>query len=181
MRQIFSLAVAGGLLAGVAIPVASQPAPAPACSLSVGQSGWNDPAPLAALAAGSAENRPVLPPVRAMNIALKPTPDMRFLLPPGQPGTPASYAGIVYFTAPVRGTYRFLSSEDPWYDVIGVTGAPGAPGAGGMASPVARSHDRDCTPVTRKMIDYTLEPGEYALQIARTSTPEVVLLLLPLP
>ena len=172
----FTVCATGLLSAAIAVgqPAANRPAAAPPlpCEVTVDQAGWNDPAPLTALAADRADNPPMLRLGRAATIVLQPTPEMRYLLPPGQDGKADSFAGLVHFAVATAGDYRFLSSEDPWYDVIG---------GGSMLLPIARSHERDCIGAVRKMIDYKLSPGHYVLQISRTSTASLPLLLVKLP
>ena len=164
----------GGLLGTVllaAVPGMAQPAPAQPCAVTVEGSGWNSPVALGSLAA-ERDGGPVLEIGQTARITLHPTAEVRYPQPPGQAGKDGSFGGMVRFRVTAGGSYRFISSEDPWYDVVG---------SGGIIAPVARSHDRQCTPQTRKMIDYVLGPGDYLLEIARTSTADVVLLLTGLP
>ncbi|HZU64996.1 MAG TPA: hypothetical protein VFF98_15025 [Novosphingobium sp.] len=151
---------------------ADMPAP-PACPAPVAPAGayapWAQPAPLAA--GQAADGAPLLKPGSAARLSLAPTPQVRYALRPEKPGGSVSYGGLVALEVASAGTYRIALGSAAWLDVIG---------KGGALPSIAHGHGPDCTGI-RKLVDFTLEPGRYLLQISANGTPALTVMALALP
>lgn len=134
----------------MAAPATAQMAPAPVCT-----------APVAPPAAFASWVRPVsladggtLAIGQATTLSLGTAPV--FAVPPGHAPAAGSFGGTLRFTVAVAGTYRIGLGSGVWIDVI----RDGKP----IAS-VAHDHGPACSPV-RKIVDFALTPGSYALQLS---------------
>ncbi|MEZ5734231.1 MAG: hypothetical protein R3E09_00270 [Novosphingobium sp.] len=129
--------------------------------------GWAEPSPLKAASdeQGLAQSNVV--PGRAVELTLVPTPEVRYLIRPEQPGGSVSYGGLVRFVVDEAATYRVALETAAWIDVVR---------DGVAAASVAHGHGPDCSGI-RKMVDFALEPGSYVLQIAANGVPSVRVLV----
>ncbi len=174
-KSLTLLAVAfGGVPAalpaqGMAEPEAACPAtPAP---LPPELAGWAAPAPLAAATSADATAAATVTPGRAVELALKPTPQITYAKRPEQPGGSVSHGGMVALDVARAGVYRVAISTGAWLDVV----------LGGAAlQSVNHGRGPACSGV-RKMVDFRLEPGRYIVQIAANGTPSIRLLVAALP
>jgi hypothetical protein len=165
-------------LAGLALiaPTASALAEEPDCSagapaLPAELAGWasRDAATAAADPAGAAASP--LQIGRAADAALKPSDDVRFAAPPGKAGEGESYAGLLAFTVETPGSYRVALGAGAWIDVVR---------DGGALVSTAHGHGPACSGI-RKMVDFTLTPGTYLLQIAASPKPSIAVMVVKLP
>jgi hypothetical protein len=128
-------------------------------------------APVPLNAGKKADRLAVLTIGQAIDGALVPTPDIKYPLRPEKPGGSVSYGGLFGFTIEQSGTYRVALGAGAWIDVVK---------DGRAIESSAHGHGPDCSAV-RKMVDFTLEPGSYILQIAANGQATLPLLVTRLP
>lgn len=168
------------LALSVAAPAAAQMAPAEAAAcpatpaaLPPELAGWPDRTPLTAATKAS---RPTLAPAqlalgKAVDLALRPTPEVAYPLRPAKPGGTVSHGGLAGFAVTEAGTYRVALGAGAWIDVVR---------GGKAAESTAHGHGPACSGV-RKMVDFALTPGRYILQIAGNGTPTIPVMVTRLP
>ncbi|WP_395397564.1 hypothetical protein WBP07_23760 [Novosphingobium sp. BL-8A] len=143
--------------------------PATPAALPAELAGWN---PRTALSAGAdARSAARLEPGRAVDGGLRATPQVRFALRPEKPGGSVSFGGIYAFSVKAAGKYRVALGSAAWIDVVK---------DGAAVTSIAHGHGPDCSGI-RKMVDFTLEPGEYLLQISANPEAKLPLLVTRLP
>lgn len=147
------------------VMLASSPAGAQVCSA---------PAPLPAELAAFARPVPVpsgggLVVGKAASLAL--VPDARFLIPPAHAPSPGSYGGRAFLDVVAAGTYRVALGEGAWIDVVR---------NGKAISSIAHNHGPACSPV-RKVVDFTLSPGRYVVQLSGAKQSYLTVLVARLP
>lgn len=150
-----------GLLLAIAAPVGAQTAepPCAATVLPPEFAGWAKP-----VAAKSGDAVAI---DRGAVLALLPSGDVTFAVASAKPPVAGTFSGTVSFEVKTAGTYRVALSGPVWIDVIG----------GGKALDSARhGHGPACSPV-RKMVDFVLTPGRYALQLSGAKTASVTVLV----
>lgn len=176
MRQRFIalLFMGSALVSSALLPSAvahAQPAAQPTCAIKASppadMASWAAPQKMEAAGDSKAAARRALAAGQAVTLALLPTPKVAYPLRPNKPGGSVSYGGIVRFRVDQPGTWRVALGSGAWIDVIkdGVARAS-----------TAHGHGPDCTGI-RKMVDFTLEAGDYLLQVAANGDPDVTLLV----
>lgn len=108
---------------------------------------------------------------QAVDAQLRPTPEVRYVLRPEKPGGSVSFGGLYIFTVKQPGRYRIALGSAAWIDVV----------RDGQAL-VSMAHGRgpDCTRI-RKVVDFSLVPGRYVLQISANGSATMPLLAARLP
>lgn len=150
MRTIWILA---GALALVA-PAAAQDAGAgEGCDA---YAGWSAPAALNASPAAYD-----IPVARLMlgepaRVALRPVEETQFLVQPERFPDPDVQAGLLGFTAPLEGTYRVSLGMGAWVDLVN---------GDELVASAAFGHGPGCDGVA-KVVEFALQPGDYAIQIS---------------
>lgn len=154
-------------LVGLALPAAAMAQTAPAaCAAPVMAEGvlapWNRPATLAGtqLIIG-----------QAARLALLPTPEVGYAVPPEKLGEDLSFGGVFTVTITAPGTYRVALGARGWIDVVS---------DGSTIASSAHGHGPECTGI-RKMVDFALVPGTYTIQIAGNPEPGTTMLVARLP
>ncbi|HUD92864.1 hypothetical protein [Sphingobium sp.] len=132
---------------------------------------WRQATPLQAVGTRKALATATLKPGQAVAMALLPTPKVAYPLRPEKPGGSVSFGGLAHFTVDEAGTWRVALSTPAWVDVVK---------DGKASTSIAHGHGPDCSGI-RKMVDYTLEPGDYVLQVAANGSDKMTLLVTPLP
>lgn len=134
--------------------------------------GWAASAPLAAATSvDTAAAAATVTPGKAVELALKPTPQITYAKRPEQPGGSVSHGGMVALDVARAGVYRVAISTGAWLDVV----------SGGEAlQSINHGRGPACSGV-RKMVDFRLEAGRYIVQIAANGTPSIRLLVAALP
>lgn len=101
------------------------------------------------------------------DVALLPTPEVRYPLQPSHPGGSVSHGGLLTFAVAEPGTYRVAIGSAAWLDAI----------QNGQSVP-SSAHGRapDCSGL-RKMVDFPLKPGSVTLQIAGNGEPTIAVLV----
>lgn len=151
----------------------SQMADAPACPAPVAPTGelapWTSPVPLTAGADGA--HAAPLRAGQAAQVALLPTPQVSYPLQPEKPGGSVSHGGLLALDVAQAGTYHIALSTGAWLDVVGADGAQRS---------TAHGHGPECSGI-RKMVDFALKPGHYAIQISANGPAEIRVLAARLP
>ena len=89
------------------------------------------------------------------DLALSPTPKVIFATAPNKAPAPTTNSGMASFTVATAGTYRVALGTSAWINVAK---------DGAFLKSAAHTHKLSCTGI-RKMVDFTLAPGAYVLQI----------------
>lgn len=171
--KIWKAQLATCLMASLSTPTFAQMPATPACAAPVASTGdyaaWNQPK---ALIAGREAAAPAMLTLGgAAQVALSATPDVHYAHRPEKPGGSVSYGGLLALDIAKAGTYRIALGSAAWLDVVGKDGP--------LLS-IAHGHGPDCTGI-RKMVDFTLEPGRYLVQISANGAPSVIVLAIPVP
>ena len=132
--------------------------------------GWASPAAVKAAGTDKGLAKAALTAGKAATVTLLPTPRVAYALRPEKPGGSVSYGGLLRFTVAQAGSWRVALSSGAWVDVV----------KDGTASvSTAHGHGPDCTGV-RKMVDHSLTPGVYTLQIAANGAETMTVMVTPL-
>lgn len=150
-----------GLLLAIAAPVGAQTVEAPCTApmLPPELSGWAKP--VAAKSGGTVAIG------QGSVLALAPSDAVTFAVAPAKLPAAGTFSGTVSFAVKAAGTYRVALSGPVWVDVIG--------GGKALVS-VTHGHGPACSPV-KKMVDFALTPGRYALQLTGAKTANVTVLV----
>ncbi|EZP74432.1 hypothetical protein BV96_00522 [Sphingomonas paucimobilis] len=148
-----------------------QPQCAAGAELPAPLASWRSPTPLRAAADTKAAARTTLTPGQAVTLTLRQTPKVSYAVRPAKPGGGVSYGGLASFTVAQSGTWRVALGSGAWVDVV-IDGK--------AAESVAHGHGPNCSGI-RKMVDYSLHPGRYTLQIAANGEERLTLLVTPSP
>ncbi len=137
--------------------VAAQQAAAPPCpaTLAAEFAGWSKPA---SVAPGG-----VLPVGSVGRLALKPSAGVSFEVTPTKAPAADTFSGVVRFDVAKAGTYRVALGGAAWIDVVQ---------SGTVLTSTAHAHGPVCSPV-KKMVDFALPAGRYALQLSGAKTAEL--------
>lgn len=128
---------------------------------------WNAPVAMQAAASDAQTSGSVLPIGKAARLTLKKTSDVRYPHRPGKPGDAASFGGLLRIDVKAAGTYRVALGSAGWIDLVR---------AGKPVASAAHAHGPACTGI-RKMVDFSLTPGRYTLQIAAGDTEQTAVLV----
>lgn len=116
-------------------------------------------------------------PGKAIEGGLRPTSEMRYAQRPEKPGGSVSFGGLYTFSVADAGSYRVALGAAAWVDVVK---AGAKAGNGAVMTSTAHGHGPDCSGI-RKMVDFTLQPGTYLLQISGNAMDRLPLLVTRLP
>ncbi|USI73985.1 homogentisate 1,2-dioxygenase [Sphingomonas morindae] len=145
--------------------------PAAACPPPPGFAAWTKPMPMVAADHLATAPLPELDLGRAAVLALAPSEKLRYAAKPGKAGGAPSYGGLIAFTAPRAGRYRIALGAPAWLDVVR---------RGRVLRSTAHAHGPACGTV-RKLVDFTLAPGRYTLQLAAAPAPTLTLMVVRQP
>ncbi len=140
-------------------------------SLPAAFSGWAEKTELAAAARAKDIGKSKLVIRHAATVTLHRTPDVSYIARPAKPGGSDSYGGLLAFDIQKAGTYQIGLSSGAWIDVVKNKTAVISTGHG---------HGPDCSSI-RKVVDFPLEAGRYALQISANADPAVAVMIWPQP
>lgn len=137
--------------------VAAQQAAAPSCPATVAAefAGWSKPA---SVASGG-----VLPIGSVGRLALKPSTGVSFEVTPAKASAADTFSGVVRFDVAKAGKYRVALGGAAWIDVVQ---------SGKVLTSTAHAHGPVCSPI-KKMVDFVLPAGRYALQLSGAKTAEL--------
>lgn len=151
-------------LASAAAPQAS-PAPAPVCtSPAPPPPGFGAMARRTPLATGA-----TLVPASAVGVTLSPATGVAYPVAPARPSKPGRYGSALPVAITCAGTYRIALGDAAWIDLVR---------DGKVVASVAHDHGPACSSV-RKIVDFTLTPGRYTLQISDSAQRVVAVLIVP--
>lgn len=166
----FGLAALGGPRLG-----AQEMASPPVCATPALPTGelapWTSPVRLTAAGSEGRTSRARLAVGQAATLALLPTPDVRYPHRPEKPGGSVSYGGLARVDVAEAGVYRVALSSAAWVDLVR---------GGTAATSVKHGRGPGCTGI-RKMVDYSLQPGRYTLQVSANGEQAVTVLVARLP
>jgi hypothetical protein len=165
-------AVCAAPMAAQAQAQSKPPAPTAACaamdaSLPADLEGWSAKTPLAAAAKASGLGKATLTAGKGYEATLPMTPDVTFVTQPEKPGGTVSHGGLFGLNIDKAGTYVIAISSGAWLDVL----KDGKP----LLS-TAHARGPECSTL-RKMVDFSLEPGRYVLQVSANADPTLRLML----
>jgi hypothetical protein len=116
---------------------------------------WASPTPLAAATKPADLAKAVVTIGSRTDLALAPTPKVSFATAPNKAPAETTSSGMASFTVAAAGTYRIALGTSAWINVAK---------DGAFQKSVAHTHQFGCAGI-RKMVDFTLTPGAYVLQI----------------
>ena len=161
MRSLLLLALA--FPAGLA--AAQTPPPVPTCgavdaALPANFAAWRSPAPAAGL----------LHPGTAVQIDLRPIAELQAAVPPHQARDGgATTGGRLELEIATAGSYEVLVDHSAWIDLVQ---------GGATLRSTARAQALPCTTV-HKIVDFSLSPGRYVIQLSGTTAASARLLVVP--
>jgi hypothetical protein len=159
-------------LLSVAPVVQAQEAAGPACAapsdanLSAAWSAWTSPE--AVQAATDAAKSPDVMPGHAYALSLSPVTQVVYPVAADKPPMAGTFGGLLSLKITAAGTYSVALNDKAWIDIVK---------DGTFVRSVAHDHGPACTTV-RKAVDFTLEPGLYAIQIASAPTADLKLAII---
>lgn len=179
LLTLLALAVALGVPAP---PAAQTPAPMPSmtaapaadscpggpATLPSEMAGWAARAALAAARSPAGLAPATLAVGRGVDATLHPADSVAYAATPGKPAGPGGQAGLLALSVAAPGTYAVGLSSPAWIDVVDASGAPVASTAHGRGPP--------CSGM-RKVVDFTLAPGRYVVQLTTGGDPVVGVLV----
>ncbi|MDB5681844.1 MAG: homogentisate 1,2-dioxygenase [Sphingomonas bacterium] len=151
------------MLQAAPAPVAT-PAAAPVCTATV--------APPTGLEAWSTVSAITMGPIavgQGTGLMLQPVDKVAFALAPGRPAKSGSFGGVYQFNIATAGTYRIALQAGAWIDVVR---------DGKSLESIAHTEGPACSGI-RKIVDFTLAPGRYALQLSGAKEAPMRLLIVP--
>jgi len=172
VKMVSAIIAATMLAAHPALAQQAQPdCPADAAPLPAELSDWANRTTLAAAADAAGLAGATLAIGKPVDLTLLPTPNVRYAVRPENPGGSVSNGGLVGFAVERAGTYRIALGSAAWIDVIR---------DGAAVTSVAHGRGPACSGI-RKMVDFALQPGSYALQIAGNGSPSLAVMIARLP
>ncbi len=137
---------------------------APACTATVpppaGLEAWSGAVRI------PSETVPVGSPI---GVSLKPSDQVKFVLAPERAPAAGTNSAVVHFSITVAGTYRIALSGGAWIDVVR---------GGKSLTSVAHTEGLACSGI-RKIVDFTLAPGRYVLQLSGAKDAPMRVLIAP--
>jgi len=170
-----TLAIMGALVLASANGASAQMA-APVCTqgkavLPPELAAWSSAIPKKAARDAKTIAAAELTPGQAVTAALVQTVDLHYVVRPEKPAGSVSYGGLFRFGVKEAGTYRVALGSGAWIDVL--------MGKTALVS-IAHGHGPECSDI-RKMVDFSLKPGRYVLQIAANGSDSLPLLVTRVP
>lgn len=143
------------LTIALASPVLAQDAK-PACpALPPELAAWASPTPLVAATNPADLAKTIVTIGARTDLTLAPSPKVSFATAPNKAPGETTSNGMASFTVAAAGTYRIALGTSAWINVAK---------DGVFQKSVAHTHQFGCAGI-RKMVDFTLTPGAYVLQI----------------
>jgi hypothetical protein len=133
--------------------------------------GWTNKAGVVSATSAARAGRAMLTPGAAAQVSLHSVGEVAYPSPPGKPGAPDAYGGLVQFRVERAGTWRVALSSSAWIDVIS---------GDQVEVSVAHAHGPACSTI-RKTVDFSLKPGLYTLELSAGAEPEVRVLVGQVP
>ncbi len=111
-----------------------------------------------------------LTPGRAVTATLHPIEAVAYVVKPKKPGGAGSYGGLFSINVAQPGAYSVVMGSLAWVDVLDRG-----------KSVLSAGHAHPPCSTARKVVDFSLPPGRYVLQIAGSSEPRMALLVAKRP
>lgn len=140
------------------------PAPASVCTATV--------APPAGLEAWNTISAITMGPIaigQGTGLMLVAADKVAFAPAPGRAPKPGTLGGVYSFNVATAGTYRIALDAGAWIDIVG---------HGKLVEPVAHTEGQPCSGI-RKIVDFTLAPGRYVLQLSGAKEAATRVLIVP--
>jgi hypothetical protein len=179
--MIRMIAILAAVTACAMLPAAAQDMPGMAmpaanCSsmdtaLPPALAGWAMPGALASASAASSLDTARIAIGHAVIVTLHPTREVAYVTQPEKPGGSVAHGGMLAVNVDEAGTYKVSLGSGAWIDML-KDGAAQRSGAHG--------HGPACSTI-RKMVDFTLTPGRYVLQISANADPAVPVMVSRVP
>ena len=143
----------------------------PACAttdnaLPAEMAGWSTKSDIASATDAKGLPKAQLAPGRAVTASLHHTRDVAYVTQPEKPGGTVAYGGLLELVVKDAGTYRIGLGSGAWIDVL--------QRAKSIQS-TAHGHGPACSTI-RKIVDFPLQPGRYAIQISANADPTVAIM-----
>lgn len=152
------------ILLALLLQAAPAPAPAPVCTTTT-----PPPAGFEAWGAISAITKGPIAIGQGTGLMLDPSDKVAFALTPDRAPKPGSFAGVYQFNVATAGTYRIALAAGAWIDVVR---------DGKSLASVAHMEGPACSGI-RKIVDFTLTPGAYTLQLSSATKAPMRVLIVP--
>ncbi|MEO5493560.1 MAG: hypothetical protein ABIR08_05995 [Sphingomonas sp.] len=139
-------------------------APSPVCTATV--------APPAGLEAWSTVLAITKGPIaigKGTGVRLQPVEKVVFTATPGRTSKSGSFGGVYQFNVATAGTYRIALEAAAWIDVVF---------DGKSLESIAHAEGPACSGI-RKIVDFTLSPGRYSLQLSGAKDSPMRVLIVP--
>lgn len=138
------------------------PAAAPVCTATIAP-----PAGLEAWSGAPGMTADVIAPGKNIALTLQPVEGVTFPLVPARPPAPGTFGGVYHVTIATAGTYRVALQKGAWIDLVR-DGKPSASSGHMEGAP--------CSGI-RKIVDFALQPGTYAVQLSGAKTSDMRILI----
>ena len=151
-------------LLAVMFQAAATPAPAPVCTAPT--------APPAGLEAWRTISAITMGPIaigKGTGLRLQPVEAVAFAPAPDRAPKPGSFGGVYQFNVATAGTYHIALQAGAWIDVVH---------DGKALESVAHTEGPACSGI-RKIVDFTLSPGRYTLQLSGAKEAQMRMLIAP--
>ncbi|MEG3150030.1 homogentisate 1,2-dioxygenase [Sphingomonas sp. ZT3P38] len=161
--------IALAMIGAIPSNAAAQEATCPVLPLEL--AGWASPSPVVAATTAADLPRAIVTIGRRADLALSPSAKIVFAVAPGKAPAATTNSGMAGFTVAAAGTYRVALGTAAWITIAK---------DGAVLQSVAHKHGLGCAGV-RKMVDFTLTPGAYVLQIEGAPATVAAVLIARLP
>jgi hypothetical protein len=158
---------------GVALSACATTSPLPtadaACpngrtaALPAAWSGWGKARALLAATSTDGVGAAVFAPGEAIDLALRPDPEVKYVSLPQGEGEEASFGGLASFRIETAGRYGVGVGAGAWVDVS----------RDGKATPTALFGPGPACTAVRKVVAFDLVPGDYVLEVSGNETSEL--------
>ena len=145
-----------------ALLLQAAPAAAHVCTATVAP-----PAGLEAWSVAPGMTADVIAPGKNIVLTLEPIDSVTFPLPLERKPAPGTFGGVYHVTVATAGTYRVVLQNGAWIDLVR---------DGKSLTSVGHMEGAPCSGI-RKIVDFALQPGTYAVQLSSAKTKEMRILI----
>jgi hypothetical protein len=138
------------------------PAAAPVCTATVAP-----PAGLEAWSVAPGMTGDVIAPGKNIALTLQPIDSVTFPMSLERKPAAGTFGGVYHVTVATAGTYRVVLQNGAWIDLVR---------DGKSLTSVGHMEGAPCSGI-RKIVDFALQPGTYALQLSSAKTKEMRILI----
>ncbi|MBB4198299.1 hypothetical protein CCR94_22905 [Rhodoblastus sphagnicola] len=164
------------LCAFLVTPACAQESPAPKCPedaapLPAELSAWTAPKPLTAATRPEDAGKAEIAVGAAVKAQLVHTPEVTYAARPTKPGGGVAYGGLLHVAIAEAGTYRVALGNASWVDVVK---------GGEKIESVGHGGGPACSGI-RKIVNYSLQKGDYFVQLSAGAEAQTGVLVVKLP